>query len=267
MQLAFDLIQDELTVVNTDLEHLKPTEMTLTEFMLNPKWEAYLDEKASKESKGNYRMRTPDGSDHLGGWIGKHKSADEAKMKFHERQIYWAIHGGKDLPERVLLSYPKLHVPYKRIHAYIQNITDGKPYVRVNIDGEERYFNKLDFPARDRVSVRSFVTSHGLHGKDGKRGAFFDSVEIASIALERALGLGRYSPYTVFPEYRDFENRSGVEVKFEVPTDFDEKNVPQRFIVKEGVTRFNAWSYGLRVYVESDDHEHFVFPSQLITSK
>lgn len=267
MQLSFDLDQNELVIVNTELGNLKPTEMTLSEFMSHPEWVPYLHEAAQGECQGNYRMRTPDGSDYIGGYIGKYKSPEEAKRRFHENQLYWALHGGKTVSERVLESYPALLSVARQIQSYSKGVTVGKlgPFVRVRVDGESRFFNKLDCPTYSRVSMRSFVKGHLLIPATQK-GSAFDSTEIACIALEQVLQLGDYRPLSVFPEFSKIENRTGIRVKFKVPIAFDEDLIPQEFQEFEGTTTFNAWSYGQYVQVEhaGESITHYVFPSQVV---
>ncbi|MGE7828502.1 hypothetical protein [Paenibacillus sp. NPDC093718] len=275
MQLTLDLFQDELFIVNSDLDNLLITEMTLTEFMMNSKWEAFLDTEATGEGKGNYYMKQPDGSKYRGGWIGKYRSAEQAKKEFHYRQLYWALHGNGYFLEKALASYPKLHQAYKEIQAYRKSVfvSEGD-YVRVCLNGENRFFHIHDCPMFSRVSMRAFVKGHGLAELNGNMDQTFNPIEIACIAIEQVMEdrIGsRYRPSDVYPGFSELENLTGMKIRFRIPQHFNETNEPQDYKVLEGVSRFNGWSYGLRVHVEGElqdeDEVYIVFPSQILLNE
>lgn len=222
MQLSLDIFEDSFTV-GVSRQLASPIEMTLLEFLSTPEWNAYPDPHGSGESKGMYKLQRPDGTDWIG-YIGKFRSEESAKRHFHQHQVLYAVHQGKDVSERVLKDYPEVQNAQQEI-VYLQNriqIRQG-PYARLNVTGHDRYFHIYDFPMWSRVNTRGFVRNHQLYTPkpEADPKIHFTPIETASIAVYKALKGTldeNYRPNLQVPEYNKLLwCWVKKEVKFRIP--------------------------------------------------
>lgn len=194
-QISFDIFENEVLLIDTDMKDLQPEEMTLAMFMSNPDWVAVLDERANGEQKGQYHMIQPDGKQYIGGWIGKFKNPDAAKRDFHYKRLYWAVFRGREVSEIVLSEYLVLLQCQRRINALMKNIyIDGYSYyVAVTVNQQVRHFDYMDCPLFSRVNMREFIKDHSLidlqPGQHPYRteNDIFGPIEEMAIAIERKL--------------------------------------------------------------------------------
>jgi hypothetical protein len=271
MQVAFDFFNDEAVLFDAKVtSKLEPEKMTLSAFLSDPKWHAFPDPKATGESKGMYRLSRPDGKEWRGGWIGKFKSEEQAKRSFHESQVRMALHWNAEISEIILGEYPYLLRAHRSIHELMKTIHIGSgPYIRIDINGVNKYFHVLDFPMYCRVSVRTFAHDFNLvqlqSGEPRYGGnSYFDSTENMSIALERVLSSilpDRHLPHFLHSDFDDIKD--GDEVVFRVPVEIDNNGFCTKYKELEGKKVFSHYGSPTRIrYNESD--EISLHPSMLL---
>lgn len=273
MQISFDIFDNSLVSVEVDNINAEPWELTLTEFLNIPEWKAFPDPKARDEHKGVYVMQRPDGSMWRGGWIGKFKTEEQAKRKFHKERIYYHLLWSGDVPDRVLTDYPNYLEIKQKISEYEKKVYIGEgDYARVSTTDGDVYFHRLDFPMYSRVSARGFVNRLGLCGDETPKSyGIFNAREIASIALYRCLrhaGVSKeHRPHLMLPEYRKlcFSSQDNMNIRFQIPTEFNQQGQPVRFAVHEGKCRYEFWNESPIViyHIEGETKEHFLQPTEL----
>lgn len=272
MQLSFDLFDNSLVAIDVEDINREPWEMTLSEFLSIDEWHAFPDPRAREENRGMYVIQKPDGSMWSGGWIGKYKNSEQAKRGFHKDQVYYKLLWGCDVPEKVLVDYPKLLKAKKRIDEYMQTVHIGSgDYVRVERPEGVKFFHIMDFPMFCRVGARSFVISGGLCGARNPEDEIFNSVEIAAIALYRSLrnaGMSPdYRPHLIQDEYRELYFDYGErKVRFALPAQIDQEGNATLFTYHEGTASY-SYSFGQPAIEYEDDGETKVIllnPSQLV---
>lgn len=270
MQLTFDLFQDVFQVPITDTKDLLPEEMSLHTFLSAHTWKAILDEKASGESKGQYLLIEPDGKPYRGGWIGKHKNEEQAKRSFHKNRVFMSVWWGNMLPEHVLADYPDILSAQRNILAMQENIIVKEgPYVRVNIDQTDKFFNKADLPLFDRVSMREFVRMHGLLSKDVPINKTFSQIEQMANAIE--MKMKQVMDENHYPDYGEYESlllKKDVCVLVRFPVSVDDAGYATTFEIVEGRTIYNASSpFRPGCIIEGTEQRMTLYPSQIIGIK
>lgn len=274
MQMTLDIFGEDLLIVDVNKSVEKVTELTLYEFLQIDEWKAYPDPKATGESKGVYKLLQPDGKDWRGGWIGKHKSPELAKRAFHDKEVYYAVHGGRDVSERVLKDYPDYLKAQRFIHHIMSKVHIGSgPYVRVETDEGTSHFYMYDFPTFDRVSARGFVQDFHLDKWEVPFKGSFTAREMTAIALSKCLvpHLGKYH----YPHLKNEAYKSLVfgivdkEVTFQVPLEWDNQGHVTKYTIAEGKTAHNCGSCVPRVVVEEAGKliHCSLYPSQLLAIK
>ncbi|PAD73072.1 hypothetical protein [Paenibacillus campinasensis] len=277
MQIEFDIFADSLQTPELPAKDKQPHEMTLAQFLASPDWVAYPDPKPTGKSMGMYLMKQPDGTDWMGGWIGKFKDQRKAKMEFHYSQVFRTVHWGKDdVDPKVLSQYPKLAKAQEAVHQYLSWIQFDMrgDYIEVGLPSGTRFFHILDFPLYCRVSVRGFVKNHGLDHfplELENLESIFNQVEVAAIAIERFVSKflnAGHRPRFLIPEYMSLTNgTTGDEVRFRKPISF--KDGQPEFETFTGVTVFNYFSDVPSVeYVDQGKTQVWsLYPSQILAVK
>lgn len=245
MQISFDIFDDEVLLMNTDMKNLKPEEMTLAMFMSNPDWKAVLDVKATGETKGQHHMIQPDGKQYKGGWIGKFRNPEEAKLNFHYKCLYWAVFRGREISEVVLSEYPKLLKTQRRITAFMSNIHIGTgPYIAVTVNSQIRHFHIMDCPLFGRVNMREFVQDHALiellpdQRAYGTVDDIFGPVEEMAIALERKLKNilpDGHRPHLMLPRLLQWGHKDN-QVWIRIPESINDEGECTQYREVEGTT-------------------------------
>lgn len=260
-QISFDIFENEVLLMDTDMKNLQPEEMTFAMFMSNPDWVAVLDEKASGDQKGQYHMIQPDGKRYSSGWIGKFKNPDAAKRDFHYKQIYWAVFRGREVSELVLSESPVLLQCQRRINALIKNIDFGySPYIAVTVNEQVRHFDYMDCPLFSRVNMREFIKDHALidlqPGQHPYRteNDIFGPVEEMAIAIERKLHffrLSKHRPHLFLPDALQW-GHPGIHVGLRLPEAINEDLDCTQYRDVEGITVNSVGSCMPRVECQID---------------
>lgn len=277
MQLVLDIFGDVLDIAPDPVKKLKPEEMSLLQFLELESWRAMPDERASGESKGNYILIQPNGEQYSGGWIGKHKNEEAAKRDFHKKQVYFAIHWGRVLPDHVLFDYPDLKSAQQSISQMKQNILlSSGPYVKVRVSGCERYFHMMDVPLYSRVDMREFVRIHRLCS-DGARvtnTSGIDEIEQMAIALEYVMSRHMdedHRPHLLIEEYEHSLRYGGkpVVVRLRVPIEVNGDGQAVSYEIYEGHPVYSLSSAypAIQVDVGGESKRMPVLPSQFVGIK
>jgi len=271
MQMCLDIFNDEAHLFDeVPSQDLKPEEMTLSQFLSDSRWSAYPDPQAKDQCKGMYKLMTPSGKHWSGGWIGKHRSEEEAKRSFHKKQVEYAIHGGGDVCEIVLSEYPALLKTLRSIHRRMAHIQlNAGPYVSVKVGDQVRHFHLHDFPMYSRVSVRGFVKAMELLDEARMTNEWFNPVEEMSIALERKLAHvlpEHYHPRIFIDAYGEL--REDDHVRFRLPIDIQQGKC-LKYSEHEGVIVFNLFNHYEVVQYEAGGElvKQALFPSMLLGVK
>ncbi|WP_152970838.1 hypothetical protein [Bacillus sp. FJAT-28004] len=278
MQMAMDFFAGEMTIASIDTRGLRPEEMTLSQFLSDPAWIAQLDPHAKGESKGMFELIEPDGKKYRGGWIGKFRSPELAKRDFHKDAVYYSIHRGSILSERILADYPKVLTAQRGILAKLNDIhlTLGT-HLRIMIGNVERYVHYMDIPLYCRVSMREFVWNHQLveEGESRYGNVLISGIEQMAIALEvklkNSVVPNDNRPHFFFGKYEGAlkYGSDDTRIRFMLPQEINQDGFVIRESIHEGVVQYNAGSTmpAVRYAVEGAEKTHTLYPSQFIAIK
>jgi hypothetical protein len=166
-----------------------PWKMSLNEFYMDEGWVPVKVDRTD-EYKNQHYMYMPDGSKWSGGWIGKSPSLEKAKLSFHKKQVYYALHRGANVSDVALDTYPALKEAKHCILEIQNRVRISGDTMTVDMNGRQQSFHACDYFNLPRYAQRGFVKDNDLVSPElNNIDEWFSAVEMTCIALIRAVSI------------------------------------------------------------------------------